>query len=138
MLRLPRLAVPLTLVALAAIAMTSHSHSVRADAAAPKVLKHLVMYKFKPECTPAQIQEVVDTFGGLKSKIDTIIGYDHGTNVSQEGKSEGLTHCFVVTFKDEAGLATYLKHPAHDAYVQVVKDRREKVVVFDYWSEGAK
>ena len=42
---------------------------------------------------------------------------------------------FVVTFKDEAGRDAYLKHPAHDAYVLVVKDKREKVVVFDYWAE---
>ena len=140
MLRAPfvRVVAPLGLLALAALILSGAPHAAQADAAPAKVLRHLVMYKFKPECTPAQIQEVVDTFGGLPKKIDTIIGYDHGTNVSQEGKSEGLTHCFVVTFKDEAGLATYLKHPAHDAYVQVVKDRREKVVVFDYWSEGAK
>ncbi len=140
MLRAPslRFVAPLGLLTLAALALSGAPDAVQADAAPGKVLKHLVMYKFKDNCTPAQIQEVVDTFGGLPKKIDTIIGYDHGTNVSQEGKSEGLTHCFVVTFKDEAGLATYLKHPAHDAYVQVVKDRREKVVVFDYWSEGSK
>jgi protein phosphatase len=71
---------------------------------------------------------------GLPKKVDTIIGFEHGTNVSPEGKSEGFTHVFVVTFKDEAGRETYLKHPAHDAYVQIVKDKREKVVVFDYWA----
>jgi hypothetical protein len=100
-----------------------------------KVLRHVVMYKFKPELTPAQVQEVVLAFGKLPQQIDAIIGYEHGTNVSPEGKSEGLTHCFVVTFKDEAGRDAYLKHPAHDAYVAVVKDRREKVVVFDYWAD---
>ncbi len=102
-------------------------------AAEPRtVLRHVVMYKFKADQSPAAVQEVIDTFSGLPKKIDTIIGYEHGTNTSEEGKSDGLTHVFVVTFRDKAGLATYLKHPAHDAYVQVVKDRREKVVVFDY------
>lgn len=138
MLRAPlvRFAAPMGLLALAALVLPALPLAVRAEATPSKVLKHLVMYKFKDDCTPAQIQEVIDTFGGLPKKVDTIIGYDHGTNVSKEGKSEGLTHCFVVTFKDEDGLATYLKHPAHDAYVQVVKDRREKVVVFDYWTEA--
>ncbi len=101
---------------------------------APKVLRHVVLYKFKDEIAPAKIQEVIDTFAGLPDKVDTIIGFEHGPNVSQEGKSEGFTYGFQVTFRDEAGLATYLKHPAHDAYVQVVKDRREKVLVFDYWA----
>jgi hypothetical protein len=99
-----------------------------------KVLRHVVMYKFKDSATPGQVQEVVDAFAGLPKKIDAILDFEHGTNVSGEGKSEGFTHVFVVTFRDEAGLSAYLKHPAHDAYVQVVKDKREKVVVFDYWA----
>lgn len=102
-------------------------------AAADKVLRHVVMYKFKDDQSPAQVKEVIDAFAGLPRKVDTIIGFEHGTNVSKEGKSEGFTHVFVVTFKNEADLAAYLVHPAHDAYVKVVRDRREKVIVFDYW-----
>ena len=96
-------------------------------------LRHVVLYKFKDDLKPQQVQEVVDTFAALPKKIDTIAVFAMGTNISQEGKSEGLTHCFVVTFHDVKGLEAYLVHPAHQAYVQVVKDRREKVVVFDYW-----
>jgi heme-degrading monooxygenase HmoA len=103
--------------------------------AAEKVLRHVVLYKFKDGLPSAQLQEVIDTFAGLPKKIDTIIGFEAGTNVSKEGKSEGFTHAFVVTFKSEADLAAYLVHPAHDAYVKVVRDRREKVIVFDYWVE---
>jgi heme-degrading monooxygenase HmoA len=109
--------------------------SLSTAAAADKVLRHIVMYQFKAGITPAQIQEVVDTFGGLPQKINTIIGYEAGTNVSREGKSEGYTHAFVVTFKSEADLAAYLVHPAHEAYVKIVRDRREKVIVFDYWAD---
>lgn len=100
-----------------------------------KVLRHIVMYKFKDGITPAQLQEVIDAFATLPKRVDTIIGFEQGTNVSKGGKSEGFTHVFVVTFRDEQGLATYLVHPAHEAYVKVVKDRRDKVVVFDYWAE---
>jgi hypothetical protein len=103
--------------------------------AAEKVLRHIVMYKFKDDATPAQVQEVIDAFAELPKKVQTIISFEHGTNVSKEGKSDGLTHVFVVTFKNDADLAAYLVHPAHDAYVKVVRDRREKVVVFDYWAE---
>lgn len=104
-------------------------------AAAEKVLRHVVLYKFKDSATPAQVQEVIDAFAGLPKKVSSIIGFEHGANVSSEGKSEGLTHAFVVTFRNEKDLADYLVHPAHDAYVKVVRDRREKVVVFDYWAE---
>ena len=103
--------------------------------AAEKVLRHIVMYKFKDDVTPAQLKEVIDAFAGLPKKIDTIIGFEHGTNVSKEGKSDGFTHVFVVTFKNEADRDAYIAHPAHDAYVKVVRDRREKVIVFDYWAD---
>jgi|SRR5262245_19867898 len=103
--------------------------------AAEKVLRHVVMYKFKDSLPAAQLQEVIDAFAGLPKKIDTIIGFENGTNVSPEGKSEGFSHVFVVTFKTAADRDAYLVHPAHDAYVKVVRDRREKVIVFDYWAE---
>ncbi|MDX1948402.1 MAG: Dabb family protein [Pirellulaceae bacterium] len=106
-----------------------------ADEKPGQVLKHIVMYKFKDTTTPEQVREVSEAFAKLPKQIDAVIGFEAGTNVSTEGKSEGFTHVFVVTFRDQAGLAAYLKHPAHDAYVQVVKDKREKVVVFDYWAE---
>ena len=128
-----------TRIVISLLAMTAFSQLVRgpANAAEPtdKVLRHVVMYKFKDTATPEQVEQVVAAFSGLPKKIDTVIGFERGTNVSQEGKSEGFTHVFVVTFKDEAGRDVYLKHPAHDAYVQVVKDKREKVVVFDYWAQ---
>ena len=134
-----------SVVLIAGIAMTvSHrSESSAADKPAaktaagkrPQVLKHIVLYKFKDNQSPAQIQEVVDAFAALPGKIDTVAGLQYGTNVSEENKSEGLTHCFLVTFRDAAGRDAYIKHPAHQEYVNLVKDRREKVVVFDFWAD---
>jgi hypothetical protein len=132
-------AVLVSLLLLGGLVMTFAPPAQTAPAAEGQVLKHLVMYKFKPEATPEQVQEVVTAFLGLRDKVNAnagapgiVLNIEHGLNTSTEGKSDGLTHIFVVTFQNEAGLAAYLKHPAHDAYVQVVKDRREKVVVFDY------
>jgi hypothetical protein len=118
-----------------ALSLLAFSNFMPASAsAADKVLRHIVMYKFKDDATPAQVQEVIDAFAGLPKKIPLIIGFEHGTNVSKEGKSEGFTHAFVVTFKNEADRDAYIAHPAHEAFVKVVRDRREKVVVFDYWA----
>lgn len=115
---------------------TGFTVAMTGEAAEPgKVLRHLVLYKFRDDATPEQVQEVIDTFAALPEKIDTIIGFEHGKNVSEEGKSDGLTYCFAVTFRDKQGLETYLVHPAHQEYVKVVSPRREKVVVFDYWTE---
>jgi hypothetical protein len=122
----------LLLVALTLMSSTTLSGQA---AAAEKVLRHIVMYKFKDSLKPAEVQEVIDAFAALPKKVNTIVGFEHGTNVSREGKSEGFTHVFIVTFKNEEDLAAYLVHPAHDEYVKVVRDRREKVVVFDYWAD---
>jgi hypothetical protein len=103
--------------------------------ATEKVLRHIVMYQFKADLKPAQVQEIVDAFAGLPKKINTIIDFEMGTNVSPEGKSDGFTHVFVVTFKTEKDRDDYLVHPAHADYVKVVSGKREKVVVFDYWAE---
>ncbi len=93
------------------------------------------MYKFVDGQTPAQQQELIDAFCKLPKQIDTGIGFEHGPNVSEEGKSDGLQYVFVVTFKDEAGCAAYIKHPAHAEYVKVAGKHRDRVVVVDYWAE---
>ena len=127
----------LSLATLGAISIMFAASS-NSDAADPKgkVLRHIVLYKFKDDLPQEKLQEVIDAFAGLPKKIDTVIGFEHGTNVSPEGKSEGFTHCFVVTFRDEAGRKIYLEHSAHQEYVNIVKDRREKVIVFDYWADA--
>ena len=108
--------------------------TVSAAEAPNRLLRHVVLYKFKDDVGKSQVQEVIDAFSALPKKIDAIVAFERGVNVSPEGKSEGFTHCFVVTFRDEASRDAYLKHPAHLAYVNVVKDKREKVIVFDYWA----
>ncbi|MFM7851875.1 MAG: Dabb family protein, partial [Flammeovirgaceae bacterium] len=47
---------------------------------------------------------------------------------------QGFTHCFLVTFRDEAGRAAYLPHAEHLKFVDLVKPRLEGVLVVDYWT----
>ncbi len=54
--------------------------------------------------------------------------------MSVEGKAAGFTHCFTVTFADEAGRDVYLPHPAHQAFVELIKQHRVQGLVFDYWA----
>lgn len=100
-----------------------------------RILRHIVFYKFHSHLAAEQIQEVVDAFKLLPSRIDTVIDFEFGINVSAEGKSEGFTHAFMVSFRDERGRDHYLAHPAHQDYVRMVKERREKVIVADYWMD---
>lgn len=99
-----------------------------------RLLRHVVLFKFKTEVSEAQVKEVVDAFAALPKKIDVIHSFEWGTDVSVENKSEGLTHGFLVTFRDEKGRDAYLPHPAHQEFVKLVGPRIDKVLVFDYWT----
>ena len=99
------------------------------------VYRHVVAFKFKDSATEAQIQEIVDGFADLQNRINTIIGYEHGINVSPEGLDQGFTHVFIVTFEDKAGLEVYLPHPAHVAFVEKLKPLLEQPFVVDYYTK---
>lgn len=116
--------------------MIANQNRISGQTQRGSLLRHIVLYKFRDDLPEAEVQEVVAAFQSLPGKIPEIVSLESGVNVSSEGKSEGLTHGFVVTFRSEADLQTYLQHPAHLDYVSVVKNRREKVVVFDYWTEA--
>ena len=95
-------------------------------------LRHVVLFQFKEDTKREEVQEIEDAFRALPTKISTIVDFEWGTNNSPEGLADGFTHCFLVTFKDDAGRAVYLPHPAHKEFVSVLKPHLEKVLVIDY------
>lgn len=107
--------------------------AVFAQTSAPKILRHVVLFKFKDNATAANIKSVEDAFLLLPSKIKTIKDFEYGINNSPEKLNEGLTHCFFVSFASEKDRDDYLVDPAHKAFVEVLKPFLDKVVVVDYW-----
>jgi len=95
-------------------------------------LRHVVLFKFKAEATPAQIKAAEDGFRALPSKFPGVRSFEWGTDVSPEKLSDGFTHCFLVTFDTEKARDAYLPHPAHKAYVESIKPILDKVLVVDY------
>jgi hypothetical protein len=104
-------------------------------APAPKVLRHVVLFKFKETSSAEDVKKVEDAFRALPSKIKEVKNFEWGKNNSPEGINDGLTHCFFVTFASEKDRETYLPHPDHKAFVEVLKPHLDKVVVVDYWAE---
>jgi hypothetical protein len=94
--------------------------------------RHVVLFKFKDDAAPEAVREIERAFAELPGKIDTITAYEWGTNVSPENHDQGFTHCFIVTFKDRAGLDVYLPHPAHEAFVGKLRPLLDKVCVVDF------
>ena len=100
-----------------------------------KVLRHVVLFKFKDHTSKKKITEVKDTFVALKGKIPVIRDFEWGTNVGIEGIYQGFTHCFFLTFRSEEDRITYLPHHNHKVLVKLLSPHLDKVRVVDYWAK---
>lgn len=103
-------------------------------ASSGKVLRHVVMFKFKDTSSSTDVKKVEDAFRALSGKLSLIKDFEWGMNNSPEKLNQGLTHCFLVTFSSEKDRDAYLIHPDHQAFVEVLKPHLDKVTVIDYWA----
>ena len=132
--------VALGFIALGSLMTTPFNQAAPADSAAKtekspaRLLRHVVMFKFKADATKEQIKEIETAFAALPQKIDAIHDFEWGTDNSPEMLSKGFTHCFLVTFKSEEARKTYLPQAAHQEFVTLVKPLVEDVMVIDYWT----
>ena len=99
-----------------------------------KVLRHVVLFEFKPGTSAEQVAEIEAAFVALKAKIPVVQALEWGRDVSVESRAQGFTHCFFLTFKDEAARDAYLPHPEHKAFGELLRPYVEDVLVFDYWA----
>lgn len=110
------------------------SSAVIAQTSTAKVLRHVVLFKFKDNTSAADIKSVEDAFRLLPGKINLIKGFEWGTNNSPEKLNEGLTHSFLLTFTSAKDRDDYLVHPAHKAFGALLTPFLDKVVVVDFWA----
>jgi hypothetical protein len=101
-------------------------------------LRHVVIFKYKPQTTDDQIRQVTDAFRALQHSIPGIRAFEHGVNNSPEGKNLGFTHVYTLTFDSPAARDAYLPHSEHAQFgallgrLNVLAD----VFVVDYMPEG--
>lgn len=100
-----------------------------------KMLRHVVVFKFKETSSEEDIKKVEDAFRNLQNEIPEIKGFEWGKNNSPEGLDDGFTHVFFVSFTSEEDRAVYLPHPKHKEFVEILKPHLEKAFVVDYWAE---
>lgn len=103
------------------------------DVKSEPLLRHVVLFQFKPDADPAAIKIAEDAFMALPSKISQIKDFEWGLNNSPEGLDKGFTHCYFLTFKSEEDRAIYLPHPDHKAFGALLDGILGDVLVVDYW-----
>jgi len=95
-------------------------------------VKHVALIKFKASASPALVNELWNEIKRLPSLVPGITDFAGGLNNSPEGLNQGLTHGFVMTFKDAAARDAYLPHPEHEQVKAKVLPHVESVMVFDF------
>ncbi len=97
------------------------------------MLRHIVMFEFKPSATPGTVQNIVERFTDLKNRVPGIVEFEWGENNSPENLNRGHTHCFTLSFESTTARDAYLSHPVHEAFAQWVGQWIETVTVLDYY-----
>ncbi|NEQ64807.1 MAG: Dabb family protein [Symploca sp. SIO2D2] len=97
-------------------------------------LRHIVGFRYKPEATTDDINQLTDAFRALKDQIEGIMSFEYGVNNSPEGMDVGLSNIHTLTFVDVDARDAYLTHPAHLAFGELLNelDIVTDVVVIDY------
>jgi hypothetical protein len=102
-----------------------------------KPYRHVVLFKFRQGTGEGTLRDIEKAFGRLAAKLPFVEGFEWGRNSSPEKLDRGYTHCFVVTFRDEAGRDAYLPHPDHQAFCREYLDPNlEEACVVDFRVEA--
>jgi hypothetical protein len=100
------------------------------------MLRHVVLIRFKPETPAATVTEIETAFASLAVTIPAVQALEWGTNCSPEGKNQGFSHCFFLTFAGAAERDAYLPHPEHRAFSALLRPHVDQVLVIDYEPAG--
>ncbi len=77
------------------------------------MLRHVVLFRWKPQATAEDVSKVEAALHQLPGKIPCIQAYRFGRDLGvQDGNAD---FALVADFADEEGLRTYANHPDHQA-----------------------
>jgi quinol monooxygenase YgiN len=95
------------------------------------MLKHIVLFKFKPEATAAQRKEMEDRLNALPGLISEIKSWKIVHTVP--GRPARFSHLALFSeFEDMAALDRYIANPDHQAVLPLIEAACEQRSNFDY------
>ncbi len=93
------------------------------------MLKHVVLAKFKPGVTAADIAALKSSLAALPRIIPEIRGYDFGEDVRPE---RSFDFALVSTFDDAEALKRYITQPDHAAVGKQIRGLCESLSIVDF------
>ena len=79
------------------------------------MIRHIVLVKFQPDLSEAEVRELFAELHAIQSQVPGILSITSGRSESPEKIERGYMHGFVVDFEDWDALETYQNHPDHKA-----------------------
>lgn len=94
------------------------------------MVEHIVLFKMKPESTPAEKDELLRRLRSLEGKIEGMVSLSAGESFTNRHK--GYTIGLVVRFVDREALERYGPHPEHVPVKAYADQVCEDVIAVDY------
>jgi hypothetical protein len=94
------------------------------------LIRHIVLFRFKPEVSEADRQDFLAMLNALPTKISEIVEFQAGFDVVRAARSFDLG--LVSSYKNLEDLAVYAKHAHHLPVVERSKEICEQVVSVDF------
>jgi len=101
------------------------------------MVSHLVLMKPRPDLSPAARERLIAAFERALREIPTIRGvrvgrrFTHGAGY-EAGVPDAADYLVLLEFDDVAGLAAYLRHPAHQELGERFGDSLAGALVYDF------
>lgn len=82
------------------------------------MIRHMVLFRFKPEATDAERGAVLDGLARLPSHFPAMRRFGLGENISRRDAT--FPHVMTVEFEQQAALEAYLDSAEHERFVATV------------------
>ena len=99
------------------------------------MINHVVLMKFKPDTTDADIQELEKMLDDLPNKIMQIHSYEFGRDVVRSQRSYDFA--LVSLFANLESLKRYQEHRLHQPVTKKIKQLCESVATVDFEGSDA-
>ncbi len=77
------------------------------------MIRHIVLYRFKPEISPKEIEAVFTKLAKLKQLVSGIHSLEWGAYHGNANKNNGYSYGLTVDVIDDSVFAVYSPHPLH-------------------------
>src|SRR5215470_993642 len=105
-------------------------YSAKSSEREMQMIRHVVMFKFRPETGKSEREQVIADLRALPGIINEIREYEVGEDILQSPRSYDAV--IVSSFADLGAFEIYQRHPEHVAVALRIRELADAVAAVDY------